>query len=299
MSRVGSGPCNRRVRVSPPDSAAIAAAFAELRENLDVSLRFPEPVLADAEQVGPLATTAGRRRDRDPVRHDRPAGVDGPRPGAAPRAARERLPRPVRDRRRRSLRRAGGPMDQEAHDAARRSTHRTRTRGSTRLRSPRARAACFPARHVPRSSGRWRSTRAARAIEVDVRRALVRSREKLDYAGVQRSLDDGTAPSRCSSCARSACSARSARQRRGGIDLPIPEQEVTRGRTATSSRFRAPLPVEGWNAQISLMTGPGGGRADADGASSASSARCRRRAEGRRAAAPHGEGARDRVAAAS
>ena len=42
---------HRRVSVSPPDSAAIAASLAELRENLDVSLQFPEAVLADAEQA--------------------------------------------------------------------------------------------------------------------------------------------------------------------------------------------------------------------------------------------------------
>jgi hypothetical protein len=40
---------SRRVRVSPPDSAAIAASLAELRKSLDVSLQFPEAVLADAE----------------------------------------------------------------------------------------------------------------------------------------------------------------------------------------------------------------------------------------------------------
>ena len=41
----------RRVSVSPPDSAAIAASLAELRENLDVSLQFPEAVLADAARA--------------------------------------------------------------------------------------------------------------------------------------------------------------------------------------------------------------------------------------------------------
>jgi len=41
----------RRLSVSAPDSAAIAASLAELRQNLDVSLQFPEDVLADAERA--------------------------------------------------------------------------------------------------------------------------------------------------------------------------------------------------------------------------------------------------------
>jgi exoribonuclease R len=37
--------------------------------------------------------------------------------------------------------------------------------------------------------------------------------------------------------------------------LPIPEQEVEQGPNGYELSLRAPLPVEGWNAQISLMTG--------------------------------------------
>jgi exoribonuclease R len=49
---------------------------------------------------------------------------------------------------------------------------------------------------------------------------------------------------------------RLAREReRGGVSLPLPDQEVRcdDGRWALS--FRQPLPVESWNAQISLLTG--------------------------------------------
>ena len=42
---------------------------------------------------------------------------------------------------------------------------------------------------------------------------------------------------------------------RGGISLPLPEQEIdVRGEHWTLS-FRSQLPVEEWNAQISLLTG--------------------------------------------
>lgn len=44
---------------------------------------------------------------------------------------------------------------------------------------------------------------------------------------------------------------------RGGVSLPLPEQEVVVGDDGWSLRFRELLPVEEWNAQISLLTGMG------------------------------------------
>ena len=41
----------RRLQLSPADEPAIAAAVADLRESLDVSLDFPPDVLADAERA--------------------------------------------------------------------------------------------------------------------------------------------------------------------------------------------------------------------------------------------------------
>ena len=60
-----------------------------------------------AQAANPAA--ARPRPDRPPVRDDRPADVDGPRPGAAPRARRRRLRRALRDRRRRGVRVARRP----------------------------------------------------------------------------------------------------------------------------------------------------------------------------------------------
>lgn len=90
---------------------------------------------------------------------------------------------------------------------------------------------------------------------VDVRRALVKSRAKLNYAGVQQDLDAGTA-SESLQLLREVGKLREQREReRGGVNLPIPDQEVVTGNGTWSLVFRAPLPVEGWNAQISLLTG--------------------------------------------
>ncbi len=94
-------------------------------------------------------------------------------------------------------------------------------------------------------------------IEVVVRRALVRTREQLDYASAQRSLDDGTAHESLQLLREVGTLRQEREARRGGITLPIPEQEVHKGSNGYALRYRAPLPVEGWNAQISLMTGMG------------------------------------------
>jgi exoribonuclease R len=42
---------------------------------------------------------------------------------------------------------------------------------------------------------------------------------------------------------------------RGGVSLKLPQQEIQPHGNGWTLRFRAPEPVEGWNAQISLLTG--------------------------------------------
>jgi exoribonuclease R len=95
-----------------------------------------------------------------------------------------------------------------------------------------------------------------RLAGTDVRRALVRSRKRLDYEGVQAELDAGTADP-VLLLLQEIGSLRQARAReRDAVDLPTPEQEVAvdaSGRPTLT--LRAQLPCEGWNAQISLLTG--------------------------------------------
>ncbi|ONI70020.1 ribonuclease II [Kribbella sp. ALI-6-A] len=91
--------------------------------------------------------------------------------------------------------------------------------------------------------------------EVVCERALVKSRAKLNYAGVQKDLDAGTAPESLQ-LLREVGKLREQRElERGGVNLPIPDQEVVTAGGEWTLEFRAPLPVEGWNAQISLLTG--------------------------------------------
>ncbi|MGI5132669.1 RNB domain-containing ribonuclease [Pseudonocardia sp. CA-107938] len=91
----------------------------------------------------------------------------------------------------------------------------------------------------------------------EVRRALVASRARLDYAGVQAELDAGARlhPA-IEALPEVGRLRRAAAVARGAIELELPEQEVvpdTNG--GWTVRVRTRLPVEDWNAEISLLTG--------------------------------------------
>ena len=91
--------------------------------------------------------------------------------------------------------------------------------------------------------------------DVVVERAVVRSRSRHDYATLQGELDSGSAPEPVVHLPALG-QARVARARaRGAIELGLPSQEVVVRDGATTIEMRAPLPVETWNAQVSLLTG--------------------------------------------
>ena len=90
---------------------------------------------------------------------------------------------------------------------------------------------------------------------IDVRRARVRSRAKLDYAGVQQAIDAGGADPMWAVLRRIGELRRERERSRGGVSLPLPEQEVSVAEGRWTLAFRARLPIEDWNEQISLLTG--------------------------------------------
>ncbi len=89
----------------------------------------------------------------------------------------------------------------------------------------------------------------------DVRRARVRSRARLDYAGVQQQLDAGTADPLCTLLREVGELRKRREQARGGINLALPEQEISVVNGHWRLAYRANHPDEDWNAQISLLTG--------------------------------------------
>jgi exoribonuclease R len=91
---------------------------------------------------------------------------------------------------------------------------------------------------------------------VRVERATVRSRAKLNYAGVQADADAGRLPEPIAVLPELGALLIQRALARGAVDLPIPEQEVTPTPDGGWELvLHAPHPVEGFNAQISLLTG--------------------------------------------
>jgi exoribonuclease R len=245
----------RRVRLSPPDAAEIARAFVELRNDLEISLGFPDDVVADAQEsvrsprLPPADETAVPFVTIDPpgsLDLDQALHLERRGSGYRVRYAIADVAAFVAP---------GGPMDREAH-----------ARGET-LYAPDGNARLYPP-ELSECAGSLRTDETRPALVwtldldadgesagIDVRRALVRSRRKLDYASVQRSLDDGTADDSLLLLREVGLLRQERETRRGGIDLPIPDQEVFLGRDGYELSWRAPLPVEGWNAQMSLLTG--------------------------------------------
>ncbi|MGL3805039.1 RNB domain-containing ribonuclease [Paeniglutamicibacter sp. R2-26] len=86
-------------------------------------------------------------------------------------------------------------------------------------------------------------------------RATVRSRAKLSYTGAQEQLDAGTAPELLQLLREVGLKRIELERERGGASLRIPAQEVECLEGTYVLRASAPLPVEDWNAQISLLTG--------------------------------------------
>lgn len=102
--------------------------------------------------------------------------------------------------------------------------------------------------------------------ETEVRRAMVCSRRQLEYGGVQRSIEDGSADEQLLLLREVGLQRQALAAARGAVDLPTPEQEVTDGPDGRPQlAFRAPFAAEAWNAQISLLTGIAAARLMIDG----------------------------------
>jgi exoribonuclease R len=97
---------------------------------------------------------------------------------------------------------------------------------------------------------------AAEVLSVLVRRAAVRSRAKLNYRAVQAELDAGTASPMLQLLREVGRKRVDLERARGGASLNMPEQELVQLPDGGYRIDAVPqLPVEDWNAQISLMTG--------------------------------------------
>jgi VacB/RNase II family 3'-5' exoribonuclease len=234
----------------------LRAALRELRTTLGLSVDFPREVLAEAAQVAKSLVLTGHQDTTDlPLfTIDPPASTDLDQAMHLERRPHGfRVHYAIADVA--AFVRPGGALDTEAH-------RRVRTLyfpdGKVPLHpTPLSEGAASLLPGQTRPALLWRIDLDAegRTVATDVRRALVRSRAKLDYAGVQRQIDAGTAEEPLALLKDIGRLRQEQEVARGGISLDVPEQEIVQRDGAYGLEYRAPLPAEDWNAQISLLTG--------------------------------------------
>ena len=242
-------------RVSLPDEvvADVAPTWQGLREELEVSDAFPSAALAEAE----AAARGPRRPELD--------RTDLPLLTIDPEGSRD-LDQALSIQRRASGYRVhyaiadvaafvtpGGPLDVECH-----------RRGVTLYAPDRnvplhpdvlgaGAASLLPGQVRPALLWTLELDADGALVGTDVRRALVRSRRQLAYPEVQALLGSEDVLALLEEVGRLR---RARAAARGAVHLPTPEQEVTDGPDGRPCLvFRAQLPSEAWNAEISLLTG--------------------------------------------
>ncbi|MEU9802189.1 RNB domain-containing ribonuclease [Streptomyces sp. NPDC051000] len=246
----------RHLHMTGADGAALRAALRDLRTKLDVPREFPAEVLAEAGRVA---------RDPRLPEHDAtdlplftldpPTSLDldqamhlARRPGGG-----YRVHYAIADVA--AFVTPGGALDVEAH-------HRVTTLYFPDGKVPLhpavlsdGAASLLPDQDAPALLWRFDLDGDGRVETTEVRRALVRSRAKLDYAGVQRAIDSGTAEEAVALLKDIGVRREALESERGGISLNVPDQEIVEHDGAYTPAYRIPLPADGWNAQMSLMTG--------------------------------------------
>ncbi len=88
-----------------------------------------------------------------------------------------------------------------------------------------------------------------------VERAVVRSRQALSYTEVDDNLRSKEPDERYILLRAIGIARQKKEATRGGASLRLPAQEVVRNDGTYTLKFRESLPVENWNAQLSLLTG--------------------------------------------
>ncbi|HVF03677.1 MAG TPA: RNB domain-containing ribonuclease [Frankiaceae bacterium] len=253
-----------RVRVTPP-AASLAAGFAAIRTELGLPASFPDEVV---EEAGLAAAEPGERADATGVPFvtiDPPGSRDLDQAyHAERRGSGYRVAYAIADPGAYVV--PGGRLDAES-----------RARGAT-LYAPDARVPLYPpllseggasllaGETRPALVWRFDLDAAGDVTDVRVERGVVRSRAQLDYPSVQAALDAGTADEPVELLREIGRLRQAVEVARGGVSLKTPAQEVVRlddGGYALA--YVAPLPVENWNAQISLMTGMAAARIMLDG----------------------------------
>ncbi len=245
-----------------PDPVMIAG-FARIRDELNVPVAFPDPVLEaaeDAVQAGPRIPAGASAAvidatDLPLMAIDPPGSTDLDQAFFARRGGNGYIVSyAIADVA--ALVAPGGPIDLEARD-----------RGLT-LYSPDLRTSLHP-ESINEDGGSLLEGRDRRALlwtievgsdgslgDARLERADVRTRHQLSYRDAQAQMASA-GPDDALTLLREIGELREAQERdRGAVSLAIPSQEVVHQPDGSFAvLYDESLPIEGWNAQISLLTG--------------------------------------------
>jgi exoribonuclease R len=241
--------------VASAPSQAMTQGFRAIRAELDLPEAFPSEVLAEAENVVAQAITGVQDMTHVPLVTLDPAGAKD-------------LDQALHIERRGSgytvwyaiadvptFAQPGGAVDTEAH-----------RRGVTYY-SPDRKVPLHPPllsedqasllAGVDRPAYLWRLDldEDGDIVDVDVRRAMVRSRGQYDYISVQQDLTGDRADDVMALLSEVGALRQQLEVDRGGVSLALPRQLVVSDENGYRLVSETPAPVEGFNAQISLMTG--------------------------------------------
>ena len=242
--------------------------FEDIRRELKVPRDFPADVVAEADEVakrGPVLPPGAEvdyedRTDLALVTIDPPTSTDLDQAFAAERTADGyRVWYAIADVA--AFVTPGGALDREARD-----------RGVT-LYSPDQRASLHP-EALNESAGSllpgtikpavlWNIELDAggHQIAAHAKRAMVSSIEKLSYRTAQERIDANTDDVSLQLLREVGTLRQTIEADRGAISLQLPAQEITkRDDGEFELHYDTSLPVEGWNAQISLLTGMAAGQ---------------------------------------
>lgn len=233
-------------------------AFGKIRTELDVPKRFPDAVMTEADEARPGPAERIDARNLPFVAVDPPGATDLDQAFHAERLGDGyRVQYAIADVGAFVI--AGGAIDTEA-----------RKRGST-LYSPDTRTPLHPEIvSEDRASLLAGTEKPALLWTIDLddqaspltwrlERATVQIDEAISYAEAQKRIDAGS-DDRMQLLAEIGAKRQAREAERGGVSLNLPAQEVVEVSDSYRLEFDTSLPVEGFNAQISLLTGIVAGR---------------------------------------
>lgn len=245
----------RHLTVRAAETARINTELAELRTRLELSTDWPTDVLAEAERAASLPRLPGfDATDLELFTVDPPGSRDLDQAmHLARRGNGYRLHYAIADIA--AFVSPDGAVDTEARRRTQTLYFPDTTIPLHPVRLSEGAASLLPGEVRPALLWQIDLDSHGAVVLADVRRAQVRSRRRLDYVGVQGALDAGAADPQLELLAEIGKLLQAQEQARGGVSLHLPEQEVEPSDGGYQLGYRAPTAAEGWNAQISLLTG--------------------------------------------